>query len=298
MRASTLPGPTSTKAGAPASCRASTVSRQRTGRDQGASASSSRTSSNGAALAPEKTGKRGLARSRPRRARRGTAPRPAPSRASGTRRRRRGGMRAASALARRPPRPRRARRAAPDRTTWPGALSLATVTPACLGDRLARPRASRRRGRASSRCVGLGHQAAAQDDELERVVARRARRRRRARRARRASGRRPAHGCRSERVPAGDRGAEDRGLCEAGVSLRRAAKGSSPTSSVTRSSSSGGACATRSRMSGVWLPWPGNSRAMSVRVVIGLHPERCFARVPASAHSTPRAGGYAPRGGG
>ena len=42
------------------------------------------------------------------------------------------------------------------------------------------------------------------------------------------------------------------------------AKGSSPTSSTQRSSSSGRCCATASRMSGVWLPCPGKSNAMSV----------------------------------
>src|SRR3954452_1497316 len=68
-------------------------------------------------------------------------------------------------------------------------------------------------------------------------------------------------------------------------------KGSSPTSSMQRSSSSGSSRATSSRMSGVWEPWPGNSRAMSVRVVIGVHPGRCDAGLPGLAHSHPPGGG-------
>ena len=72
-RASTLPGPTSTKRGAPASCRASTVSRQRTGRVRARRRARRGRPRTAAALAQEKTGKRGLVRSRPRRARRGTA---------------------------------------------------------------------------------------------------------------------------------------------------------------------------------------------------------------------------------
>ena len=66
----------------------------------------------------------------------------------------------------------------PESTTWPGALSLATVT---LGGRGDRPRvvggaAEQREHRAA--VVGLGHQAAAQHDEAQRVVERSGRRRR------------------------------------------------------------------------------------------------------------------------
>ena len=115
---------------------------------------------------------------------------------------------------------RRARRAAPDSTTWPGALSLATVTPCGGRDRPRRrprsppserehraavpPASAIRRPRSTTRRSG--------------VVARRARRRRRARSS--SPSEWPASAAAvpssARRVPAGEAGAEDRGLGEAG----------------------------------------------------------------------------------
>ena len=110
-RASTLPGPTSTKRRAPASCMASTVSRQRTGRVK-TSASSARTSVERLRRwRDEKTGNARLVRARSRRARRGTARRPAPSLGEWNAPATSSGSDAAAALAARPPRPLRARRA-------------------------------------------------------------------------------------------------------------------------------------------------------------------------------------------
>ena len=194
---------------------------------------------------------------------------------------------------------RRARRASPERTTWPGALSLATVTPAASAiaarvlDRAADA------GRASSRRVGLGHQAAAQDDELERVVARRARRRR------------PARPSSPSEWPAADAGLERRSASQPAIEAQKIAGCAKRVLSSTRGErvladeldaaleQVGRARATRSRMSGVWLPWPGNSRAMSVRVVIERHPESlCRASPSLGALAPPGQGGYARRGGG
>ena len=137
-------------------------------------------------------------------------------RASGTRRRRRGGSRACRAR-RRSPRSCRARRRSPDRTTWPGALSLATVTPPAsaisrASSRLAptsasieplraspirRPRRTTSSSASSRLSTPAATSAASSPSEWPA----------------------PALGCRSERVPADDGRAEDGGLCEAGVLL-------------------------------------------------------------------------------
>ena len=72
------------------------------------------------------------------------------------------------------------------------------------------------------------------------------------------------------------------------------ANGSSPTSSVTRSSRSGARRATWSRISGVWLPWPGNSTAgawVSVTKLTQGTLRRVCATSVSSHVPTPRVGG-------
>ena len=105
----------------------------------------------------------------------------------------------------------------PERTTWPGALSLATVTPPASA--ISRASSSARADEREHRAVaGLAHQAAAQDDELERVVALEdAGGDERGQLAERVAG--AGARVQVERVPADDGGAEDGGLCEAGVLL-------------------------------------------------------------------------------
>ena len=152
IRASTLPGPTSTNA-----ARAGLVqgehglapahgARQRVG-ELGAHV--------GERLRRSRRRRRGSAarRSRPRRARRGTAPRPAPSPASGTRRRRRAGSRGgrarAAASSARVERVAARRRARPGRARcrWRRSRRPAAAIAARVLDR------ARRRARASSRCA-------------------------------------------------------------------------------------------------------------------------------------------------
>src|SRR5215211_8916983 len=77
--------------------------------------------------------------------------------------------------------------------------------------------------------------------------------------------------------------------------------GSSPTSSTTRSRRSGARRATWSRISGVWLPWPGNSTAgawvsvtkLTHRTLGGPHASSVSSHPP-----TPRVGGPPARDGG
>ena len=257
--ASTLPGPTSTKRSAPASCRASIVSRQRTGA----------VSAVGELLADVLERPRGragddgdarLVRARRRRARRGTAATARLHRgrvegAGDVERQRaharaRGRSRAASASASR----------APERTTWPGALSLATVTPAVSAISLRLVLGGAEQGEHRAAVGGLGHQLAAQDDEAQRVVALEHAGGGERGRARRASGRRRRRAARGvERVPAGEAGAEDRGLREAGA-LPAAGTGPRRRARCTRSSRSGARPATRSRMSGSGCPVRGTGR--------------------------------------
>ena len=59
---------------------------------------------------------------------------------------------------------------------------------------------------------------------------------------------------------AGEAGAEDRGLREAGARPRRGQTGPRRRARWQRSSRSGRRRATLSRMSAVWLPWPGRAR--------------------------------------
>ena len=161
----------------------------------------------------------------------------------------------------------------PERTTWPGALSLATVTRRLrpIGFGVLEVGADERQHRAV--VVGLGHQLAAQDDEFRASS-------RSSTPAAASAASSPsewpaaARGVEVERVPAGEAGAEDGGLGEAG-GLADAGKGSSPTSAVQRSSRSGARSATRSRISGVWLPWPGNSATGAAGSVIKLTRRTC-----------------------
>src|SRR5829696_4867512 len=77
--------------------------------------------------------------------------------------------------------------------------------------------------------------------------------------------------------------------------------GSSPTSSPARSRRSGASRATWSRISGVWLPWPGKSTAGACVSVTKLT-QHTLGGPPASsvgsAAPTPRVGGQAVRDGG
>src|SRR5687768_16907657 len=77
--------------------------------------------------------------------------------------------------------------------------------------------------------------------------------------------------------------------------------GSSPTSSVTRSSRSGARRATWSRISAVWLPWPGNSTAGAWVSVTKLTPSTLGTSHATSVSShapTPHSGGEPVRDGG
>ena len=266
-RARTLPGPTSTKRVAPAACRAVKVSRQRTGRIR-APASSSRTSSNGRADAHEKTVKRGspsstsssAARNGPdRRGHRGRVERPRdrqPDDALAELAGERLGAVEVLAVARRA-------RSVRARCRWPRSGS-----PPRRGSRprprRPRPARSSSRGR---RPRPSGGRAAPPARARPRSPARL---RPPARRARRASARRRRPGAvsaASPRQPAIE--AQKIAGCWKRVLSSTRAKGSSPTSSRQRSSRSGQRCTTRSRISGVWLPWPGNS---SARFVLDLTP--------------------------
>ena len=239
LRARTLPGPASTKS----------LGAGRVHREEGlapAHGAGQRGGELGAHVGRtarrSSTSRRGSAarRARPRRARRGTARRPA---AIDGRVERAGDGRAASRACRtraRPPRPRRSSSRSPESTTWPGALSLATVRPAASAIAARRRRRRRRAARASSRVVvGLGHQPAAQHDEARARRRASGRRRRRARRARRASGRRRIAGSTSRRRVQPATEAQKMAGCAKRVLSSTRSKGSSPTSSMTRSSRSG-----------------------------------------------------------
>ena len=140
--------------------------------------------------------------------------------------------------------------------------------------------------------VGLGHQLAAQDDELQRVLAARARRRRRARPARRASGPAAAAASRSSASQPARLAQKMAGWAKRVDSPARG-NGSSPTSAMQRSSSSGARSATRSRISGVWLPWPGKSATGAAGSVIKLTRRTCprGACGHSIGHANPPAGG-------
>src|SRR4051812_44905754 len=152
----------------------------------------------------------------------------------------------------------------PESTTWPGALSLATVTPPSAAisrasSRLAPTRASIEPLRASP--ISLPR----------RTTSRSASSRRRTPAATSAASspsERPAaaEGCRSSASQPTTEAQKIAGCAKRVFSSTRA-KGSSPTSSVTCSSRSGARWATRSRISGVWLPCPGKSAAGSVALL-------------------------------
>ena len=212
-------------------------------------ASSARTSVNGAALAQEKTGKAGSAISTSSSAARNGA-------AAGSI----AGEWNAPATSRRMTRVLRSFATAsvassastgPDKTIWPGALSLATVTPPAsaisrASSRLAPTRASieplraspirrPRRTTSSSASSRLSTPAAtsAASSPSEWPA--------------------PKLGRRSSASQPTTEAQKIAGCAKRVFSSTRA-KGSSPTSSVTFSSSSGARWETRSRMSGVWLP--------------------------------------------
>ena len=144
----------------------------------------------------------------------------------------------------------------------PGALSLATVRPAALGD-LRRPRPRRRRrARSSSRRASAS--AIRRPRSTTSSSASSAVRTPAAARAASSPSEWPAAAAArvvgSARQPAIE--AQKMAGCWKRVLSSTRAKGSSPTSSRQRSSSSGPRCATRSRMSGVWDPCPGKSTAV------------------------------------
>src|SRR4051812_3448534 len=177
----------------------------------------------------------------------------------------------------------------PDRTTWPGALSLATVTPAAWAiawassieppsrasiepessaSAIRRPRRTTSSSASSVSSTPAAVSAPSSPSEWPAAIV----------------------GSASEACQPAIDAQKIAGWAKRVESSTRG-NGSSPTSSMQRSSRSGSSRATSSRMSGVWEPWPGNSRAMSVRVVIDAHPGRCEARLPALAHSHPPGGG-------
>ena len=217
-RASTLPGPTSTK-------------RRHAGLVQGehrlapahravsAAASSARTSANGSVRRARARPGSAARAARPRRARRGTARRPAPSAASGRRRRRRAAARGGRARGR-PPRRWRERVAVAGEHDLAGrvvvgdgdagvarrsrppppsvAPTSASIEPRSSASAISWPRSTT----SAQRVVAVEHAGGGQRGELAERVA--------------GGG---GTAVELERVPAGEAGAEDRGLGEAGALL-------------------------------------------------------------------------------
>ena len=290
-RASTLPGPTSTKRGAPASCRAMHGLAPAHGLDQRGGELVADVVERLRRSRTEKTVKRGLAEldlvERRAERRDGRLHRGRVERAGDVEPDARGGLRSRGDLlgARRARRARRRGRPGRARCRWRRSRRRASA----ISRASSSVGADEREHRAV--CVGLGHQAAAQDDELERVVA-----------VEHAGG--DERGQLAERVPGGGarlagrarpsrrRDAQKIAGCAKRVFSSTRAKGSSPTSSVTRSSSSGARWATRSRISGVWLPWPGKSAAGSVALLTPApSPHTALARPTLGFGPTPRSGG-------
>ncbi len=169
-RASTLPGPTSTKRRPPASCMASTVSRQRTGRVRASVELGADVRERLRASREEKTGKRGLVQldlvERGAERRDGRLHARRVERAGDVERQRAAAVLAGGLLGLRE----LVARAGEDDLA--GGVVVGDGDAGGLGDRARSPPRSRRRARASSRrVVGLGHQLAAQHDEAQRVVA-------------------------------------------------------------------------------------------------------------------------------
>ena len=284
------------EAGAPASSRASIVSRQRTGLVS-AAASSARTSSNGLVEAQEKTGKRGspiavFASASRNGATAGSISGEWNAPATLSLSARRPWSRASSSASASASR-------APESTTWPGALSLATVTPACAAisrasssvaptsasiepvssaSAIRRPRRTTSSSASSRSSTPAAASAASSPSEWPAAT----------------PGSRPSA---SQPVRLAQKIA---GWAKRVLSSTRG-NGSSPTSSMTRSSRSGARRATWSRISGVWLPWPGNSTAgawVSVTKLTQGTLRRVCATSVSSHVPTPRVGGWSGVGGG
>ena len=166
-----------------------------------------------------------------------------------------------------------------------------------LGDRRARPRRSRRRARASSRVRRPRPSAAAQDDELA------ARRRASSTPAAASAASSPsewpaaAHGCvgRSASQPASD--AQKIAGCAKRVLSSTRGERILADELDAALEQLGRARATRSRISGVWLPWPGNRTAgawgSNVGKVIGKSPsQRPYTDPWSRARPYPPSGGW------
>ena len=171
----------------------------------------------------------------------------------------------------------------PERTTWPGALSLATVTPPAAAisrasSRLAPTRASIEPLRASPISLPRRTTSSSASSRLRTPAATSAA-------SSPSEWPAPADGCRS-RASQPTTEAQKIAGCAKRVFSSTRAKGSSPTSSVTFSSSSGARWATRSRISGVWLPWPGKSAAGCVALLTPA-PLRTGVRRPTLASALP-----------
>ena len=171
----------------------------------------------------------------------------------------------------------------PAATSWIGARSPRARTasippsPVVLGGLLHQPPA---RGHETQAVVGAsgsgGHERA---DLAERVA-----------------GHQAGLGAIAQLLPAGEGRAEDRGLRPARALARRARRLGSPRRAS--SSRSGRWRATRSRMSGVWLPCPGKSSASESSLEPYTETFSVTAAASPAAAETPRSGGRAQRAGG
>ena len=278
----------------PASCMASTVSRQRTGRVK-TSVSSARTSVNGSVVADEKTGKAGLVhlglveRGAERLDGRLHARRV--ERAGDVERQHAAAVLAGGLLGRPASRSR-----GPDRMTWPGALSLATVTsaasaiarvsssvapisasiePTVSASAISLPRSTTRRSASSRSNTPAAASAASSPSEW------------------------PAAGGRVEveRVPAGEAGAEDGGLGEAGGLAGARERDPHPRARCSARAARGRAPrrGPAFRVSG--CPGRGRAATGAVGSVIKVTPTPCpagYLGSQLSRRQSPRPGGWVP----
>ena len=157
--------------------------------------------------------------------------------------------------------------AGPESTTWVGQLSLATARPCCGRQFGARSAAAAPEQRHHAPRLRLSHQPPAEHDQLQSVALRQ---RVGGHQRRQLAERMPGHHVLqrlAELGPAGQAGAEDRGLGELGALLDPLER-VLPIAVPASSSRSGRTRSTVSRMSGDWLPWPGNRIAVRLITLI------------------------------
>ena len=292
---STVPGPVSTKSSAPASSRARKVSRQRTGR-MSASASSPRdvgerrgggAAVDGEAGVAELDLVQRLAERRDGRLHAGRVERAGDVERAGADVVLAGGLLGLLERA-----------ALAGQDDLAGGVVVGDGDAGGLGDRLGVLDRAAQQGEHRAGVVGLGHQLAAQHDELEGVVRARARRRRSARRSRRASGRRPSSARRRKRASRPSRRRRSRAGRSAWI--RRRGRTGPPRRARCSDRADRAAPARRLRAcrgSGS----PGRETAGQCRFAWSSVPtlSGCYRASPSiGALAPPGQGGYAPRGGG